>query len=86
VDPSRVRNGLVNPWSNLVKLREMCPGPSSWGYLTWRVLIESGWFGLGCLVLRADARENPGGKNGVMTVAHSLFGVSWDKERQTKNK
>jgi hypothetical protein len=25
-------------------------------------------------------------KNGVMTVAPSLFGVFWHKERQTKNK
>jgi hypothetical protein len=26
------------------------------------------------------------GKNGVMTVAHSLFGISWHKECWTKNK
>jgi hypothetical protein len=26
------------------------------------------------------------GKNRVMTVAPSLFGVSWHKERRTKNK
>uniref|UniRef100_A0A2N9HLH0 Uncharacterized protein n=1 Tax=Fagus sylvatica TaxID=28930 RepID=A0A2N9HLH0_FAGSY len=29
---------------------------------------ESGRLGSGCLVLRADTRENPGGKNGVMTI------------------
>jgi hypothetical protein len=64
----------------------MCLGFSSWGYLLWRVLVGSGWFGLGFLVLRVDTQENPGGKNGVMTVVPSLFGVSWHKERQTKNK
>jgi hypothetical protein len=51
----------------LVKLREMCPGPSSWGYLMWRALVGSGRLGSGCLILRADTRENPVGKNGVMT-------------------
>jgi hypothetical protein len=51
-----------------------------------RALIGSDRLGSGCLVLRADTRENPGGKNGVMTVAPSLFGVSWHKERRTKNK
>ena len=76
VDLSRVGNGSVKPrsnlgqtWSTLVKLREMCPKPSSWGYLMLRVLVRSGWLGLGCLVLRADTRENPAGKNGVMTLA-----------------
>jgi hypothetical protein len=44
------------------------------------------WLDLGCLVLRADTRENHGGKNRVMIVAPSLFGVSWHKERWTKNK
>jgi hypothetical protein len=29
--------------------------------------VGSYGLGLGCLVLRADTRENPGGKNGVMT-------------------
>jgi hypothetical protein len=42
--------------------------------------------GSGCLFLRANTRENPGGKNRVMTVAPSLFGVSWNKERRIKNK
>uniref|UniRef100_A0A2N9E408 Uncharacterized protein n=1 Tax=Fagus sylvatica TaxID=28930 RepID=A0A2N9E408_FAGSY len=39
------RSNLGQPWSNLVNpsqtwsnLREMCPGPSSWGYLMWRAL------------------------------------------------
>ena len=52
----------------------------------WRALIGSGRLSSGYLVLRVDSRENPGGKNGVMTVALSLFSVSWHKERQTKNK
>jgi hypothetical protein len=50
----------------------MCPRPSSWGYLMWRALVGSGWLGSGCLVLRADTRENPGGKNGVMTESAPL--------------
>ena len=33
----------------------------------WRALIGSGRLSSGCLVLRADTRENPEGKNGVMT-------------------
>jgi hypothetical protein len=33
----------------------------------WRALDGSGRLGSGCLILRADTRENPGGKNGVMT-------------------
>jgi hypothetical protein len=33
----------------------------------WRALVRSGRLGSGCLVLRADTRENPVGKNGVMT-------------------
>jgi hypothetical protein len=52
----------------------------------WRAFVGSCWLGSGCLVLRADTRENPVGKNGVMTVAPSLFGVSWHKGRRTKNK
>ena len=70
VGPSRFRSGLVKPWSNLVKLREMCPGPSSWGCLMWRALVGSGRLGSSCLVLHADTRENPGGKNGVMTLVY----------------
>ena len=52
----------------------------------WRAFVGSGQLGSGCLVLRVDTRENPGGKNGVMIVAPSLFGVSWHKKRRTKNK
>ena len=52
----------------------------------WRALVGWGQLGSGCLVLRANTRENPGGKNGVMTVAPSLFGVSWHKECRIKNK
>jgi hypothetical protein len=57
-------------WStlaNLVKPWEMCPGPSSWEYLTRRGSVGSCWLGPGCPVFRADTRENPVGKNGVMT-------------------
>uniref|UniRef100_A0A2N9E3X9 Uncharacterized protein n=1 Tax=Fagus sylvatica TaxID=28930 RepID=A0A2N9E3X9_FAGSY len=79
-DPIRVKNGSVKSWSNSVNLGqtwsnlvpelwEMCPGPSSWRlFRMWRALvrIRTG-LGSGCLVLRADTRENPVGKNGVMT-------------------
>uniref|UniRef100_A0A2N9H7P4 Uncharacterized protein n=1 Tax=Fagus sylvatica TaxID=28930 RepID=A0A2N9H7P4_FAGSY len=43
--------GIVGPQSDL----------RSWGYLMWRALVGSGRLGSGCLVLRADTRENPGG-------------------------
>jgi hypothetical protein len=33
----------------------------------WRGVVGSCWLGQGCLILRVDTRENPGGKNGVMT-------------------
>ena len=33
----------------------------------WRGFVGSCWLGPGCPVLRADTRENPVGKNGVMT-------------------
>ena len=52
----------------------------------WWVPIGFDRLGPGCLVLLADTRENPGGKNRVMRVAPSLFSVSWHKERPTKNK
>jgi hypothetical protein len=52
----------------------------------WRGVAGSCWLGPGRPVSRADARENPVGKNGVMTVAPSLFCVSWHKEHRTKNK
>ena len=35
--------------------------------MTWPALVGSSLLGSGCLVLRADIRENPGGKNGIMT-------------------
>uniref|UniRef100_A0A2N9GA46 Aminotransferase-like plant mobile domain-containing protein n=2 Tax=Fagus sylvatica TaxID=28930 RepID=A0A2N9GA46_FAGSY len=47
--------------------------------------VGSCGLGPGRPALRAGTRENPVGKNGVMTVAPSLFGVSWYKERRTKN-
>ena len=64
----------------------MHPRPRLEVILMWRALVGSGWLDSGCLVLRADTRENPWGKNGVITITSSLFGVSWHKERQTKNK
>jgi hypothetical protein len=41
--------------------------------LMWQALVGSGRLGSGCLVLRADTRENPGGKNGVMTLTGLCF-------------
>ena len=35
-------------------------------------LVASGRLGSGCLFLHADTRENPGGKNGVMTCTRPL--------------
>jgi hypothetical protein len=55
---------LGQPWSNLVKRF----GPRLKVILMRRALVGSGWLGSGYLVLRADTRENPRGKNGVMTV------------------
>ena len=71
VDPSRVgnssvkpRSNLGQPWSTLVKLGQTSPnsGKCILGHVS-RVFGHSG-----PLVLRADTLENPGGKNGVMTV------------------
>jgi hypothetical protein len=77
---------LGQTWSNLLELREMCSGPCLKILLIWWVPVRSDRLGPGCLVLRADTRENLGGKNRVITVAPSLFGISWHKERRTKNK
>uniref|UniRef100_A0A2N9H3T6 Uncharacterized protein n=1 Tax=Fagus sylvatica TaxID=28930 RepID=A0A2N9H3T6_FAGSY len=64
-----IRSNLGQTWSNLgqtwssnlVKPREMCPGPSYWEYLMWRSVVRSCWFGSGCPVLRTDTEKNPGG-------------------------
>ena len=77
---------LGQPWEILVGLREMCPGPRFVVICHGRSPVGSGRLGSSCPVLRVDTRENPVGKNGVMTVAPSFFGVSWHKERRTKNK
>ena len=47
----------------------------------WRGFVGSCWLGPGCLVLRADTRENPVSKNWVMTVSLVLVLVlvSWTK-------
>ena len=85
VDPSWVRNGLVNPrsnlvnlrsnlvnpgqtWSSFLELREMCSGVCPEIIPMWWTLVGSNWLGPDCPVLGADTRENPGGKNGVMTL------------------
>jgi hypothetical protein len=76
----------VNPsqtWSTLVKLGQTLGNVSRTfflGVFDAASPLGSDRLGSGCLVLRADTRENPGGKNGVMTVAPSLFGVPWHKE------
>jgi hypothetical protein len=41
-----------------------------------RALVGSDRLGSGCLVLRADTRENPGGKNGVMTRIDTCMDLS----------
>ena len=41
----------------------------------WRALVGSGRLRSGCLVLHADTRENPRGKNGVMTTSRALKGT-----------
>uniref|UniRef100_A0A2N9HKK9 Uncharacterized protein n=1 Tax=Fagus sylvatica TaxID=28930 RepID=A0A2N9HKK9_FAGSY len=46
-------------WSKLSKLWEMYPGPHFEGFWAWWTLVGSGRLGSGCLVLRADTRENP---------------------------
>ena len=79
--PSRVGNGSVKPrsnlgqpWSNLVDPSQTwsnfgkCALDPILRLFAWRALVGSGRLGSGCLVLRADTRENPGGKNGVMTL------------------
>ena len=38
----------------------------------WRGFVGSCWLGPGCPVLRADTRENPVSKNGVMTGGKSV--------------
>ncbi len=63
---------LGQTWSNLLKLREMCSRPRLKALLMWWVPVGSDRLGSGCLVLRADSRENPGGKNRVMT-GHTYY-------------
>ena len=79
---------LGQPWSNLANpsqtwsnFGEICPRPSSWGYLMWRALARSCRFGSGCLDLRVDSRENPWGKNGVMTASKALSNSFFQKTR-----
>ena len=89
---SNLGQTLVNlgqTWSTLVKLGQTSRNVSRTFFLgLFNVAsprrIRPAWFGLSHFVCRH--RENPVGKNGVMTVAPSLFGVSWHKERRTKNK
>jgi hypothetical protein len=64
---------LGQPWSNLVNPSQIwsnfgkCALDPVLRLFAWRALVGSGWLGSGCLVLRVDTRENPRGKNGVMT-------------------
>ena len=90
---SMLWSNLSQTWSTSVKLGQTSPNSGKCAprlhlevILMWWALVGSGRLGSGCLVLHADTRENPGGKNGVMTVAPSLFDVFWHKERRTKNK
>ena len=82
-------SNLVNSsqtWSTLVKLSQILGNLSQtpfWGYLVWWALVGLGRLGSGCLVLRADSRENPGGKNGVMTIGYMVH--SGAKLFQTKS-
>jgi hypothetical protein len=64
------------PWSNLVKpprnlgnVLRACLGV----LLMWRVPVGFDQLSPGCLVLRANTRENPGGKNRVMTLNYNIF-------------
>uniref|UniRef100_A0A2N9G993 Uncharacterized protein n=1 Tax=Fagus sylvatica TaxID=28930 RepID=A0A2N9G993_FAGSY len=78
VDPSRAGNGSVKPWSNFGQPWSNLVNPGqTLGNVSWtfslgvfdatrlRWIIRA-WV-RAALVLRADTRENPGGKNGVMT-------------------
>ena len=64
-------SNLGQTWSTLAKTGQTLgnvPQISFRGYLMRLALVGSGQLGLGCLFSRADTRENPGGKNGVMTT------------------
>uniref|UniRef100_A0A2N9G2B9 Integrase catalytic domain-containing protein n=1 Tax=Fagus sylvatica TaxID=28930 RepID=A0A2N9G2B9_FAGSY len=73
----------VKPWSNLVNpgqtwsnFGKCAPNPLLEVILTWRALVGSGWLGSGCLFLRANTRENPRGKNKVMTWIYLMHNRS----------
>uniref|UniRef100_A0A2N9HH82 Uncharacterized protein n=1 Tax=Fagus sylvatica TaxID=28930 RepID=A0A2N9HH82_FAGSY len=92
-DPSRAGNSSVKPRS-LWSTSNLVNPSQTWSNLGKCVsdLLLGSILGVGSdrLMVRAVSfcaptpRENPGGKNGVMTVAPSLFGVSWHKERSDK--
>uniref|UniRef100_A0A2N9HP15 Uncharacterized protein n=1 Tax=Fagus sylvatica TaxID=28930 RepID=A0A2N9HP15_FAGSY len=65
---------LGQTWSNLVKLGKCVPDLLLEGYLMCEPSSDQAGLGSGCLVLRADTRENPGGtaKNLPQFVCHSL--------------
>uniref|UniRef100_A0A2N9GXZ6 Aminotransferase-like plant mobile domain-containing protein n=1 Tax=Fagus sylvatica TaxID=28930 RepID=A0A2N9GXZ6_FAGSY len=87
VGPSRVRkrlrSNLGQTWSTPVKLGQPwsnfgeCALDPVLRLFAWRALVGSGRLGSGCLVLRADTRENPGGKNGVMTMSPRRNRPTW---------
>ena len=79
VGPCRVRSAWSNlgqTWSTLVKLWEIRPRPRLEVILMWWALVGSSWIGSSCFILRADTRENPGGKNGVMTHGVTVLSFS----------
>ena len=51
----------------------MCSEPYLEVLLMWWAPVGSELFGPGFVVLHGDIRENPGGKNRVMTTADMFF-------------
>ena len=74
--PQSGRKRLGQTWSTLAKTGQTLgnvPQISFRGYLMRLALVGSGRLGLGCLFSRANTRENPGGKNGVMTLGFTIY-------------
>ena len=74
--PQSGRKRLGQTWSTLAKTGQTLgnvPQISFRGYLMWLALVGSGRLGSGCLFSRANTRENPGGKNGVMTLGFTIY-------------
>ena len=73
VDPIRIRNGSVKPWSTLGQPWSNLVNLGRFSGNVPRTFVRSGRLGSGCLVLRADTRENPVGKNRVMTAGERVI-------------